>query len=143
MDPTSVLLALALAYATVAICLRTKYGYTGSQLPLPPGPPADLILGHARYMPRLYPWKTFSDWGKRWGECSLINVYPCAHALSHSGSTIYIHVLGKPIIIINDLVVARELMDRRGSIYSDRPRYVLFREMHVSHFSQTLFFLCL
>lgn len=143
MDPTSTLLALALAYATVAICLRAKHEYTGSQMPLPPGPPADPILGHARYMPRLYPWKTFSEWGKRWGECSLVNVYPHAHALSHSGSTIYIHVLGKPMIIINDLVVARELMDRRGSIYSDRPRYVLFREMYVSPFSQTSLFLFL
>lgn len=33
------------------------------------------------------------------------------------------------MIIINELRVARELMDKRGAIYSDRPRFVLFCEM--------------
>ena len=33
------------------------------------------------------------------------------------------------MIVINDLKTARELMDKRGAIYSDRPRLVLFCEM--------------
>lgn len=48
------------------------------------------------------------------------------------------------MIIINDLAVARELLDKRSSIYSDRPRYVLFCEMfvfyvlHVQYVAQSL-----
>ena len=45
------------------------------------------------------------------------------------GGIIYLNVLGKSMIVINDLKVARDLMDKRGSIYSDRPRLVLFCEM--------------
>lgn len=36
-----------------------------------------------------------------------------------------------PIIIINDLKTVRELMDKRGAFYSDRPRFVLHREMYL------------
>ena len=38
-------------------------------------------------------------------------------------------VLGRPVIVINSLKAAKELMDKKGAIYSDRPRMVLFQEL--------------
>jgi hypothetical protein len=38
-----------------------------------------------------------------------------------SGDIVYSRVLGQHIIIINSIEVARELLDRRSAIYSDRP----------------------
>ena len=36
---------------------------------LPPGPPADPIIGHARIIPIDYQWKTFASWRKKYGLC--------------------------------------------------------------------------
>ncbi|THU86093.1 cytochrome P450 [Dendrothele bispora CBS 962.96] len=38
------------------------------------------------------------------------------------GNIIYLNVLGTPIVVINSASTARDLMDKRSSIYSDRPR---------------------
>jgi hypothetical protein len=37
----------------------------------------------------------------------------------------YLNALGQPIIVLNSLKVAFELLDRRANIYSDRPRFVV------------------
>ena len=37
---------------------------------LPPGPPADPVIGHVRSMPLEYAWRTFGEWGKKWGMLS-------------------------------------------------------------------------
>ena len=40
----------------------------------------------------------------------------------------YLNVLGQPILVINSLKAAFELLDRRANIYSDRPRYIVADE---------------
>jgi hypothetical protein len=40
----------------------------------------------------------------------------------------YLNVLGQPILVINSLKAAFELLDRRANIYSDRPRYIVAGE---------------
>lgn len=40
------------------------------QLNLPPSPPSDPVIGHARYIPPEHPWKTFAAWRKKFGEFS-------------------------------------------------------------------------
>ena len=37
----------------------------------------------------------------------------------------YLNALGQPIIVLNSLKVAFELLDRRANISSDRPRFVV------------------
>ena len=37
----------------------------------------------------------------------------------------YLNALGQPIIVLNSLKVAVELLDRRANIYSDRPRLIV------------------
>lgn len=41
---------------------------TDSQFPPPPGPPADPILGHARYLPKTFIWNYVTDVGKKYGS---------------------------------------------------------------------------
>jgi hypothetical protein len=41
---------------------------------------------------------------------------------------VYLDVFGKPIVIISSLEVAKELLDKRSSIYSDRPELVCLNQ---------------
>ena len=41
----------------------------------------------------------------------------------------YLNALGKPIIVLNSLKAAFELLDRRANIYSDRPRLIVAHEI--------------
>ncbi|THU89558.1 cytochrome P450 [Dendrothele bispora CBS 962.96] len=76
-------------------------------LSLPPGPRRWPFIGSALHMPKHYAWRTFSKWKETYGNI------------------IYLDVLGTPIVVINSASTARDLMDKRSSIYSDRPRPVI------------------
>ncbi|KAI5122653.1 hypothetical protein M0805_007915 [Coniferiporia weirii] len=78
---------------------------------LPPSPPSDPIIGNARFMPLEFAWKTFADWSKTYGD------------------VIYASVLGRPMLIINSVEAARDLMEKKGAIYSDRPRMFVLGEL--------------
>ncbi|KLO17831.1 cytochrome P450 [Schizopora paradoxa] len=86
--------------------------YTGSRKKdkrrYPPGPAADPIVGNVRSFPQHDPHKVFSKWGKTFGELT------------------YVHVLGKPIIVLNSLDIIKNLLDKRGMNYSGRPRAILY-----------------
>ena len=41
----------------------------------------------------------------------------------------YVSVLGKPVIFLNSVEAANDLLHKKSSIYSDRPRMVMLNEM--------------
>jgi Cytochrome P450 len=75
--------------------------------PFPPGPPRDPIIGSLRNFPKA-----------RWPEAfsKLQKVY---------GDLIYFNVLGQPLLVVNSLEDAQELMEKRGNIHSGRPEDVM------------------
>jgi hypothetical protein len=52
----------------------------------------------------------------------------------------YLNALGQPIIFINSLKVAAELLDRRANIYFDRPSVIVANEILSRGF---FFFFCI
>lgn len=40
-----------------------------------PGPRSDPIIGHARIFPQEHPWKTFTEWRKKFGMRFCVKVY--------------------------------------------------------------------
>ena len=40
---------------------------------------------------------------------------------------IHVNMLGQPIIVLNSAEAATDLLDKRGSIYSDRPAFAFFK----------------
>ena len=40
-----------------------------------------------------------------------------------SGPIVYINLAGQDVVVLNTLKVAADLLDRRSSIYSSRPRF--------------------
>ncbi|KAG2121265.1 cytochrome P450 [Suillus clintonianus] len=54
-------------------------------------------------MPRIKPWLTFTEWGKKYGDIS------------------HVEVLGQHIIVLNSVKTAMEMLDKKSTIYSDHP----------------------
>ncbi|KAJ6535167.1 cytochrome P450 [Mycena capillaripes] len=76
--------------------------------PLPPGPPKDPFIGHLRYMPTAQASFVFHEWAETYGD------------------VMHLQVLGKSMIVLDTLQVAVDLLDKKGSIYSDRPPLPLY-----------------
>ncbi|KAF1348093.1 cytochrome P450 [Delphinella strobiligena] len=83
-----------------------------SLLPLPPGPPGEPILGNLRIVPTDNPELTYAKWSKE-----------------YNSDVLYVNILGQPVVILNSVQAAIDLLDKRGSNYCDRPRFVLFEVM--------------
>jgi hypothetical protein len=45
------------------------------------------------------------------------------------GDVIYFNALGKSIVVLNSVEAAVELLDKRSSIYSDRPYFGMFADV--------------
>ncbi|KAF9461394.1 cytochrome P450 [Collybia nuda] len=70
---------------------------------LPPGPKGLPFVGNILDMPSEKEWLTFARWGEQWGDISSVTV------------------LGQTLIILNSARIATEMLDKKSSIYSDRP----------------------
>lgn len=78
-------------------------------------------------MPATMEWKTFAGWGHKWGR-RLLMFYWSLVLTSYIGGIIYLNLIGQPMIIVNSASIMEE-MDKKGSIYSDRPRLEFGGEM--------------
>ncbi|KAK4185184.1 cytochrome P450 1A2 [Podospora australis] len=79
---------------------------------LPPGPKADFLLGHYRAVPEVAAFKKYAEWAKEFDS-----------------DVLFFHALGTKWIVLNSLKSATDLLEKRGSNYADRPRFIMFEEM--------------
>ncbi|KAL6871821.1 cytochrome P450 [Trichoderma novae-zelandiae] len=103
---TAITLFVLLA-SKVVTCQRIKR--RGS---LPPGPPGEPILGHLRIIPTDNP-----------------EYYYMRVSQEYGSDVLSFNVLGQPVIVLNSVRAATDLLDKRGANYCDRPRFVLFEVM--------------
>ncbi|KAF5349315.1 hypothetical protein D9758_011802 [Tetrapyrgos nigripes] len=85
----------------------------------PPGPRPLPGIGNIHQIPNKCPEETFAQWGKEYGN------------------VVHIRVFGSSMVILNSIQVAQDLFDKRGAIYSDRPRFVLLNELMGWHNAST------
>ncbi|KAJ7714035.1 hypothetical protein B0H14DRAFT_2413580 [Mycena olivaceomarginata] len=103
----------------IALAATTTFLYSlyrlrrSNSLLLPPGPPRDPLIGHLRYIPSTNRAALFHEWAKIYGDI------------------MYLDILGNSMIVLNTEKVAVDLLNKQSSIYSDRPRFILY-EMYVS-----------
>lgn len=98
-------------------------------MPLPPSPPSDPILGHLRYIPPKNPELQYAEWAKVYGKSWVLqfsHLYRPHHMCSPSGDVLYLHILGRPVIILNSAEAAIDLLEKRAENYSDRPNMQIF-----------------
>ncbi|KAJ6559762.1 cytochrome P450 [Mycena capillaripes] len=75
---------------------------------LPPGPPGDPLVGHLLRMPSTDSALVFHQWAKTYGD------------------VMRLEVLGRTMIILDSYQAAVDLLEKRGAIYSDRPKFTLY-----------------
>ncbi|KAJ7192805.1 cytochrome P450 [Mycena pura] len=107
-------MALSWIDLTLAACgamLIYKLATRRHKPPPPPGPRRLPLLGNLLDVPSTKPWIKFAEWGDLYGDISSISI------------------LGQQITILNSASVAVELLDKKGSIYSDRPFVAMAGEL--------------
>lgn len=112
LSATTIRIFVALAVLAVARVLYVRYVRDKSRLPLPPGPPGEPLLGHLRVIPSDHPEYQYARWSKE-----------------YNSDVLHFSVLGRDIIVLNSVEAARDLMDKKGANFADRPRFALFEVM--------------
>jgi cytochrome P450 len=94
---------LDLCLAGVGLYLTKQVVAKKNPAPFPPGPKGLPLVGNLADMPSVKPWKTFAEWGQKYGNIS------------------HVEILGQHIMVLNNVRTAMELLDKKSSSYSDRP----------------------
>jgi cytochrome P450 len=82
-----------------------------SSVPLPPGPKPIPVIGNIRDLTPKQLWVTATKWSKQYGDVC------------------YVHVFGQGLVFLCSPEAAFDLLDKRGSIYSDKPYLVMTGEL--------------
>lgn len=125
----------SLSSAAVFVSVFTLY-YAGRlffrpRRHLPPGPKPLPFVGNVFDLPSTQLERCFAQWGERYGMISS-PLRPACLSLCPgrpTGDVVYIQLFGQPMVVLHTLEAARDLLEKRSAIYSDRPRFVLFSEL--------------
>jgi hypothetical protein len=95
------------AYGAIAllVCLLAFLGliHKTRRSTFPPGPKGLPLVKNLFDTPASFDYETYEKWGRTYGD------------------VVYIEALHKKIVVLNSMQAAKDLMDQRSAIYSDRP----------------------
>jgi hypothetical protein len=95
-------------------------------LPYPPGPRPWPIIGNFLDVPKHSSWLAYTRFSKIYGATFFLSrASPLTGTI---GEIISFRVFGQVIIVLNSAKAAKDLLERRGDIYLDRPE-IPFSEM--------------
>lgn len=102
----------------------------------PPGPRPFPIIGNLLHIPKESSWLAYTKFSKTYGINFLF--LSALFTISFPGDVLSFHVFGKVIVVLNSVKATKDLLERRGEIYSDRP-VIPFQNMCVIKFGVPVF----
>ena len=103
-NPTNLDILVLVLCAFITYTIRSWISASNLAKHLPPGPPRRPIIGNLLDLPKEQDWLQWAKHRKLYGPISSVSVF------------------GYNIIVVNDLQIAQDIMEKRSAIYSDRPR---------------------
>ncbi|KAJ7146858.1 cytochrome P450 [Mycena epipterygia] len=97
--------------AIILYSLHSKLN-TRSRLPLPPGPRKMPIVGNIFDLPPGFEWKTYKNWSRQ-----------------YNSNIIHLDLAGMSVIVLSSLEATEDLLEKRSSIYSDRPISTMLNDL--------------
>ncbi|KAJ7152976.1 cytochrome P450 [Mycena filopes] len=108
---SSASLSLLAGLAATLLALRWKR-QRQELLPLPPGPKKLPILGNLLDVPPNLQWEAYQRWSKEFDS-----------------DIIHLNVAGTSIVVLSSMEVIKDLFERRGAQYSDRPHAPMLNDL--------------
>ncbi|ELU35909.1 cytochrome P450 domain-containing protein [Rhizoctonia solani AG-1 IA] len=93
--------AVTLVIVCTVLALTYKWQYRKQNPPLPPSPQGNPIIGHIQHMPTEYKEVAYKAWGDK------------------LGSIVSVKLLGQPIVVLNTVEDANELLVKQALYYSN------------------------
>ncbi|PPQ94347.1 hypothetical protein CVT25_000402 [Psilocybe cyanescens] len=107
----------------ISICCWAYLRTHRSNLPYPPGPPPkSLLAGNLTDLPPKRAWETYNKWSETYNsKHNPKSQLDYAHSSHPLGDIIHFRVFGQHMVVLKTLDLARELLEKRSTVYSDRP----------------------
>ncbi|KAH8101934.1 cytochrome P450 [Cristinia sonorae] len=103
--------ALDLLFFTVFLWICLKLLRRSGSKRTPPGPVGLPYIGHTWHIPKDRQWLKFNEWIREYGH------------------VVRITVMGRPTVILGSFQAAKDLLDARGTTYSNRPVAIMAGEL--------------
>jgi hypothetical protein len=90
-------------------------------LSYPPGPPRWPLIGSLLHIPKDTPWSEYADMSKKYGRRNNLPDTGSTQLIpAFQGDIIHLRAFSKDIVVLCSLSAVKDLLERRGQIYSDR-----------------------
>jgi hypothetical protein len=114
--------------SALVACLAIRDYQIRGGFPYPPGPPPLPFIGNLFDIPKEFSWLSYIQLSKKYGMSRSLLWVRLTEKLP--GNVLSFRVFGQVIVILNSVKASKDLLERRGDIYSDRPAIPFF-EMYV------------
>ena len=112
---------------TLSVSVVSYRYLVSKRLPLPPGPKGRFLTGVKHLLSPSEPWKQYAEWAHNFSsKLQLKDRVLCHDCLD---SMISFKVYNRRMLILNDHISIRDLLDKRASIYSDRPKSWMYHHL--------------
>lgn len=123
-------MVLILSLLSCFFCIRWSQR---KQKLYPPGPTPIPFIGNFHQMPIDTQPETFTKWAHTYGMYSHpAGLSPMSFNSPNVGEIVYVHLFNKTFVFLNSLRATQDLMVKKGTIYSDRPRFVMWDDVCVA-----------